>query len=139
MIATNMNQLELIILNQIKKAMDISANNMLSDMYDETYGFYTQSNPKEYIRTGALGNTPKVSVPMVNKNSVSFEAYLDKTHKYLTGKEPSMSDVLNLANYGITNSSVGKLFPTLGKQGFWERAKNKMLETFEEDMKTFLK
>lgn len=139
MVATNMKQLKIMMLNQIKKTMDVSADKMLADMYNETYGFYAQSSPKQYIRTCALGDTPKVSTPTLGINSVSFEAYLDQSHYYSTGKEPSMSDVLNLANYGITDSSVGMLSPTLGKRGFWERAKNKMSKTLNENIKTFLK
>lgn len=133
----NMKELERAMLQEIKKAMNVASKKMLADMYDETGKYYTGSQPKVYERTGALGDTPKVTPTTTSGNSIQFEAYLDDTHQYTSGKNPTMTDVLNLANYGTTNSSVGKLRATVGNRGFWERAVIKIENTFDETMRNF--
>lgn len=139
MIAKNMSQLEAMLMKELKKSMDIASEKILADMYEETAGFYTKKNPELYERTGALGDTPRVTSPTVTKNAVSFEAYLDKEHQYTTGKKPTMEDVLNLANYGITDSSVGRLRHALGNKGFWEDAEEKMERTLNQTIGKFFK
>jgi hypothetical protein len=42
-----------------------------------------------------------------------------------------MEDVLALANDGENSSSVGYLRDTVGKEGFWDRAEDKIKEDFE--------
>lgn len=137
MIAKNMAELEKMLMKEMRKSMNVASDKMLADMYEETEGFYSGSNPKQYERTGALGDTPKVTSLSQNENEVEFTAYLDQDYKYSTGKKPSMKDVLHLANEGVTNSSVGYLRDTVGKKGFWERAKNKMEKTFNDTMRRF--
>lgn len=137
--ASNMDELNAMLMSEMRKAMDVASSQMLPDMYDETYKFYTKGESKMYERTGALGGTPKVSPPTAIDKTVSFDAYLDTTHRYTTGKNPTMLDVLNLANYGIIDSSVGYLKPTLGKKGFWEAAEKKMDKTLNRTMKKFFK
>lgn len=130
-----MDELEVMLIGEIQQAMDDTSKQMLSDMSNETRKFYTKGKPKLYERTGALGETPAVSPLSVIGKTVSFDAYLDTTHRYTTGKNPTMLDVLNLANSGITSSSVGDLRPTLGKQGFWkwDTEKNKELQPKQEE------
>lgn len=137
MVANNMKQLEQMILREMRTAMNVASKKMLADMYDETEGFYTGKEPAMYERTGALGDSPRVTTPTVGVNSVEFDAYLDTSHQYTTGKNPTMLDVLNLANDGITSSSVGKLRPTVGRKEFWQRAEEKMEKTFDEIMRSF--
>lgn len=137
--ASNMDELEAMLYSEMRKAMDVASNQMLPDMYDETYKFYTKGKPKQYERTGALGDTPAVSPLTAVGKTVSFDAYLDTTHQYTTGKNPTMLDVLNLANYGTTSSSVGDLRPALGKKGVWEAAEKKMDKTFNRTMRKFFK
>ena len=48
-----------------------------------------------------------------------------------------MEDVLKLANNGITNSSVGKLRKTVGKQGFWEEAEKKIEKDLDDTLSSF--
>ena len=139
MTAKNMNQLNSMLIKHLCKAMNLASQEILADMYEETGKFYTQGKPKLYERTGALGDTPKTTTPTVSGNSVSFEAYLDKSHQYTTGKNPNMEDILNLANYGITNSSVGNLNPTLGKKGFWEESENKMQQRLDSTLAKFFR
>lgn len=137
--ASNMDELNAMLISEMRKAMNLASNQMLPDMYGETYKFYTKGKPKEYERTGALGDTPKVSPLTTMGNIVYFDAYLDTTHQYTTGKNPNMLDVLNLANSGITKSSVGYLRPTLGKKGFWEAAEKKIDKVFNRTMRKFFR
>ena len=127
------------LMQELRKAMNVTSEKALADMYDETGKFYTGGKPKVYQRTGALGDTPRTTALSVGGQSASFDAYLDQTHGYTTGKHPSMHDVLELANSGKTSSSVGNLKPTVGKSGFWERSEKKMKKTFERTMKQFFK
>lgn len=143
MVAKNMAQLNNMLMKQVKKAMNVASDKMLADMYEETAKFYTKGEPVMYERTGALGNTPKVTAPTesshANGGSVNFNAYLDTSTKYTSGKNPTMEDVLNLANYGITQSSVGTLRKTVGQGAFWEKSKDKMEKTLNETMGKFFK
>lgn len=139
MIAHNMKELEQMLLREMVKAMNVTSDKVLANMYEETGKFYTSGNPVMYQRTGALGDTPKTTSLSVSGKSASFEAYLDQSGGYSTGKSPSMHDVLNLANYRITSSSVGYLKPALGKAGFWERAEKKMEKTLNQTMKKFFR
>ena len=96
MAVNNMKQLETALMKEMRKAMNVTSKKVLADMHEETGGFYTQGEPKMYERTGALGDTPKTSPVSSVGNEVSFEAYLDTNHRYTTGKNPTMEDVLNL-------------------------------------------
>lgn len=141
MTATNMRQLEQMLLKEMRKAMTVASDKMLADMYDETEKFYTKGKPKEYQRTGALGDTPRTTALTTFGNEVSFDAYLDTSYNYTTGSNPSMTEVLDLANYGIPfitkNGYPAK--STLGKKGFWERAETKMQKTLDRTMKKYFK
>lgn len=139
MTAKNMKELEQMLLKEMRKAMNVASGRMLADMYDETGGFYTQGNPKMYQRTGALGDTPKTTAVSSSGNVVSFKAYLDTSGGYTTGDNPSMTQVLDLANYGKpwTTKSGSPARATLGKKGFWERAEKKMQRTLDRTMRQF--
>ena len=139
MAVKNMKELNKMLMKEMQKAMKVTSEKVLGDMYEETGGFYTQGNPKMYERTGALGDTPKTTAISTEGNEVSFEAYLDKSHQYTTGSNPNMEDVLNLANYGkqFTTKNGGKARPTLGKKGFWEESEKKIEKTFDDTMKKF--
>ena len=139
MTAKNMKELEQMLLKEMRKAMNVASERMLADMYDETGGFYMQGNPKMYQRTGALGDTPKTTAVSSSGNVVSFKAYLDTSGGYTTGDNPSMTQVLDLANYGKpwTTKSGSPARATLGKKGFWERAEKKMQRTLDRTMRQF--
>lgn len=139
MVARNMSEVNAMLTKRLRKAMEVASEKALADMYEETGNFYTGGEPEVYQRTGALGDTPKTTAVTVGGDSASFEAYLDQNHRYTTGKAPTMHDVLNLANSGITNSSVGNLRPTVGKKGFWDRAEKKIKKDFERTLKQFFK
>ena len=100
--------------------------------------------PTVYERTGALGDTPRVTENNVNQytdgGEVSFTAYLDNTHVYTTGDNPSMQEVLELANDGTQWITAGgkKAKLAVGRREFWERAEENMEKDFEETLsKTF--
>lgn len=139
MTAKNIKELEQMLLKEMRKAMNVASERMLADMYDETGGFYTQGNPKMYQRTGALGDTPKTTAVSSSGNVVSFKAYLDTSGGYTTGDNPSMTQVLDLANYGKpwTTKGGSPARATLGKKGFWERAEKKMQRTLDRTMRQF--
>lgn len=131
-VARNMQQLEAMLQKELSAAMNEVATEAMVDMQKATKYFYDGGSPIWYSRTGALGNTPKVTPIRKYGNLISFKAYLDLGHTYNTGDQPNMLQVLNLANYGqpwIT-SGGNPARPTVGSMGFWERA--------EEDMKKSL-
>lgn len=139
--ANNMKELETILRKEMEKAMRITSDKVLADMYEETYGFYTGSNPKQYQRTGALGDTPKTTAISSSGDSVSFQAYLDTSGGYTSGDKPSMTQVLHLANYGTpwTTASGAPARQTVGKKGFWERAEQKMQKELDSTMGAFFR
>lgn len=138
MVARNMKQIEDILRKNVRKAMGIVAAKVEADMYEETGGFYTQGKPVKYVRTGTLGDTPKTTAISETGNMVTFNAYLDQSHQYTTGKSPSMGAVLDVANdHGL--ASAYALRPPLGKQHFWERAEAKMEQTFNDTMNSFFR
>lgn len=132
-----MQELKNALLKEMGEAMKVVSNKALADMREETEGFYTGKEPKVYQRTGELGNTPQITDVTRGGNEVSFEAYLNAEGSYTTGKKPTMLDVLNLADKGITNSSVGRLRHTIGKRGFWERAEKKIEKDFNSTMSLY--
>ena len=138
--ARNAKQLNAMIMKDLKKAAHIASEKMLADMYDETGDFYAGGEPIMYQRTGALGDTPRTTSvdasSTVDGGSVSFKAYLDTSAVYTTGKGPSMKTVLDLANNGgdMTNPPMRAV---VGKPGFWDRAEEKMEESFKETMEQF--
>lgn len=141
MTVNNMRQLEQMLLKEAQKAMTVASDKILADMYDETGKFYTKGSPKMYQRTGALGDTPRTTAISTSGKTVSFDAYLDTSHGYTTGSNPSMLQVLNLANYGtpFTTKNGYPAKPTLGQKGFWERAEKKMQKTLDRTMSKFFK
>ena len=139
MTAKNMKELEAMLVKQAKKAMQVTQKKAEEDMFEAVGGFYAGGEPVEYERTGALANTPSTSPISSGGNSVSFKAYLNENHQYTTGKNPNMKDILNLTNYGMTNSSVGKLRHAVGKERYWEKAKQNIEKDFKETMGKFFK
>lgn len=138
--ARNAKQLNALIMKDLKKAAHIASEKMLADMYEETGDFYTGGEPVMYQRTGALGDTPCTTSVAVSSSpyggSVSFKAYLDTSTDYTTGRSPSMETVLDLANTG-GNMTNPPMRAVVGKYGFWDRAKDKMEETFKQTMDQF--
>ena len=125
--ATNIEQLRQQILAAMRDAVSEAQEDIQKDMEDELKSFYSHGKPSRYTRTGALGETARTTDISVSGNSVSFTAYLDQSGSYTSGSNPSMGDVLRLANYGkaFTTKNGYTARPTLGKGGFWERAEER--------------
>lgn len=122
---------------EMRKAMTVASAKAEADMYHNTGDFYVGTNPKIYERTGALGDTPRVTAITKSGDQFSFEAYLDKNYVYTTGKQPTMSEVLAVANDHGNNP--GHLNPPIGKQGFWDRAVDEIEQDFNSTMKQFFR
>lgn len=138
--ARNAKQLNAMIMKDLKKAAQVASEKMLADMYEETGDFYAGGEPVMYQRTGALGDTPKTTAVSSDSSAdggtVSFKAYLDTSTQYTTGRKPSMKTVLDLANNGGDMTSP-PMRAVVGKSGFWDRAEEKMEESFKETMEQF--
>lgn len=133
MAANNLAELEKELNKELRKSMIEAKNKALADMEEETSDYYEGTDPT-YVRTYALRDTPKTSDLSIKNNDISFNAYLDQTHQYTTGDNPTMAKVLNLANYGKPwKTASGALArQTVGKKGFWERAENKMEKSLDD-------
>ena len=139
MTVKNSAELEKALTQQLKKAMNLGAKKVLGDMYESTGEFYSSGEPVMYERTGALGDTPETTDVTVDGNVFSFKAYFDDAGGYSTGKNPTMHDVLDLANFGMTSSSVGNLRRTVGKSGFVQKADDKIEQTMDSVLSQFFK
>lgn len=125
----------------LRNAMGVVNTKVLADMYEETGDYYSGGNPVMYQRTGALGDTPKTTALSKTGDGFEFEAFLDESHQYTTGDNPSMTQVLHLANNGSPWTTKGgrPAHATVGKKGFWDRAQDKMEKTLNDTMKSFFK
>ena len=69
--ARNMKQLNDMLMRSLKNAMKATSKKAEADMYDATGWFYGGGDPRYeptvYERTGALGNTPRVTENNVNQ------------------------------------------------------------------------
>lgn len=132
--ARNMRQLKAMLNNELRKAMKDTQNAVLADMQEATDKFYAGGQPVMYERTGALGDTPSVSNLSMSFNenggSSTFEAYLDTSHQYTTGKKPSMKAVLKLTNDLTSPPPPHHLRMAAGDPEFWESAEMEMEKSF---------
>jgi len=137
--ANGANIIRQMIMKDMRKAMNVVSEKALADLYEETGGFYTGGDPKVYERTGALGDTPKTTAITSSGKTLSFDAYLDQTYQYSTGDNPSMTQVLALANDGTAwvTASGATAKPTVGRGGFWDRAEEKIGKDFESTFSQF--
>lgn len=139
--AKNMKQLNKLLQNQLRRAMKESSHQALSDMRDETVGFYTNTAPKSYVRTGALGESPRVSATKYvlsgNEQMASFKAYLDTSHTYTTGKRPSMATVLDIANKGLAAATKHKMRNVVGNIGIWDDALINIEKSYDQIMSKY--
>lgn len=143
-VAKNMKQLNDMLMRELKNAMKKVRKKSRCDMQEATKWFYEGGEPEMYVRTGALGDTPRVtynnSYTYANGGEISFTAYLDKSHVYTTGDRPDMEKVLDLANDGIQWVTANGYYArnTVGNKKFWERAEENIEKDFESTLsKTF--
>lgn len=137
--ASNDRQLQHLIMADMRRAITKAQREMLSDMRDATVGFYTNTTPSVYERTGALAETPKVTDVEVSDTPIGgeakFTAYFDTSHQYATGKEPSMELVLEHANRGGNMTEPERMRAVVGNSGFIDSAQEEMAETFDRVMR----
>ena len=128
--ANNMQELTQMILKEMDLCMQEASQEAKTAMDSEMDNFYTSKKPKVYKRTGEMKKTPKVT-PIATQTtspvsgSVSFEAYLETSHRYTSGKNPTMKQVLEVAE-NHNQASYYKLRPPVGRQGFWKRSEEEI-------------
>lgn len=119
---SSMAELEAAIMKEMRSAME-EVHEQVPDKMKDTIKqeFYASAEPKLYVRTEQLQNTPKTMPLSESGKTITFDAKLDNSGGYSTGKKPSMQDVLELTNDGDTSSSVGYLRPAVGSTGYWQK------------------
>lgn len=138
--ASSMQQLNAELMNALRGAMSKANGRIFKETRKAVKWFYSGGVPVMYKRTGQLGNTPRttaVSSAMSGVGgSVTFEIYLEQGGGYGTGDNPSMAQVLDLANYGSawTTKSGRTARPTVGNQGFWEKAEDQMQKILDQEV-----
>ena len=141
-IARNMQELESQILNEMRKAMNETLAQAGTIMIRETARFYTVvGKHQKYVRTGALGRTPRTTPVFQEGKSLMFEAYLDTNYQYHTGSNPYMEEVLSLANDDVRfpTKNYYKAKPTNGKGGFWQRSEKDISKAFIGNMRKYFR
>lgn len=112
MTVTSTEQLEAALRSKLKSAMEATRAKVEAQADGNVWEFYTEGNPDEYVRTGALGNTPETTNVQSALNMASFEIRLNDNYSYSTGTFTA-NEVLTAAE----NHSAG----ILGKPGFWQK------------------
>ena len=140
--ARNMSELNTMLLQKISAAMQEVKSQALMDMKEQTSEFYDYASPVKYRRTHALEDSPKTSDIVVNSSftggDVSFDAYLDQNHRYRTGKNPTMHQVLEVAE-SHKMCSYYKLRAPVGHQGFWRRSQKSIASDLRRIMRKHFK
>lgn len=141
MIVNSREELVRALADEMKKAMNelnVTSKNIVES---ELKAYYAGTSPKMYKRTGMLESSGEVTNVSGDRAEMSFIARMKKDYTYpsitytypdgghTTSKSPSMEDVLNLTNDGITSSSVGRLHPAIGRGGYWDRIEEKIEES----------
>ena len=140
--ANNMAELRAMLLKEMSSAMQEASETVLADMQEATDYFYAGGAPKQYTRTGALGDTPTVTdVRRAGSDAIAFDAYLNDQSSYLSGARPTMGQVLLLADQGVpfTTNSGANARPTVGNKGFWKKAKTEMKKSLRKTIKAHFK
>ena len=140
--ARNMSELNSMLLAEVNNVMQEFSKQALSDMKEQTSEFYDYAQPEVYERTEVLKNSPKISNVTITTTPiggvVSFDAYLDQNHRYTTGKNPTMHQVLEVAETH-KKCSYYKLRAPVGHQGFWKRSQKSMARDFKKTMRKYFR
>lgn len=130
MTVTSTEQLESALRSKLKSAMEATRAKVEAQADGNVWEFYSDGDPTEYIRTGALGNTPETTDVQSNGNSASFEVKLNDDYSYDTGTFTA-NEVLTAAE----DHTAG----ILGKPGFWEKTKEDSQRILDETMRSAFK
>ncbi|MDD3361550.1 MAG: hypothetical protein PHW34_07755 [Hespellia sp.] len=123
----NMSSLVASVKRDISKAVNLIDVKGEAALHENTWAYYT-SQPDKYIRTGALGNTPRSSGVTSSGNTWELELYLDDSYRYSTGTW-DMKTVLDAANNGAL----------VGSGGFWEQSKEDIERIVNETLSQFFR
>lgn len=117
-----LDQIKADVARKMKAKMDATNREAEAIMYQEVGSYYAGGFPIQYIRTGTLATTPKVTGVSGGGLSVSTTAYLDTGISYYTGCHPSGETVI-----GWTENGGGG---TVGNHGYWARSKEQIIAAF---------
>lgn len=127
MVATNLAQLEQMLRERMKSAMQVASDNIHSDIEKNLAAFYSVPPGKMYKRTGNLRSSAERTPVTSAGNSFSFEAKLNTTHGYTTGTF-SKSEVLDAAE----NHTHG----VRGRPGFWKKSEGQMQKRLDSALRS---
>ena len=138
MVATNMQQLQKMLMDALQKGMNQASQSILEVMQTETDRFYTQGKPKLYERTGKLGDSPKVTPVAISGKEASFDAYIDQSYSYAM---PNWDFIdRGYASYfstpDVIEAAENHTSGILGKPGFWARSEAKMQQELDNAMRS---
>ena len=131
--AHNDDELARLIMQDIQSAVQETEVKAVEDMKIGMEYFYSGGPPRVYKRTERLKHTPRTSQLRVTKTRAQFDAYLEDSGSYTTGKHPSMAQVLDLTE---TGSSPG-LRPAVGNTGYWELTCDLIENDFDRAMQQY--
>jgi len=133
-VAHNDDELARLIMQDMQSAVQETKNKAMSALGNGIVYFYSGGTPVVYQRTYQLMRTPKTSNIKVSSNKhIEFEAYLDDSGGYTTGKHPSMAQVLDLTDKG---HSPG-LRPAVGNTGYWNMICGQIESDFDAAMRKY--
>lgn len=138
MIASNMSQLVNMLRGEMTAAMQEANSKIHNVMKTEVGSFYSQGKPEIYVRTGALGNSPKVTSVSGGGSTVSFDAYLDQSYSY---SMPNMEFIKRGYSSYFSTPEVLEVAENhsahiLGKSGFWARSESQFQSILDNAMRS---
>ena len=104
-------------------AMRETRNKVETDLKENVEHFYDSPDPKTYIRTGTLKESPNVSEVDFGGNWSSFYAEMDDGIQYNTGTF-SGTEVLYATEYGE--------YGVIGNPGYWEKTEENIQKNLDE-------
>ena len=135
--ATNMRELREMLLKELANVMNDASAAAKKDLKNATDYFYDGGQPTMYKRTGTLEKVQEVSKVIRTQDGVAVDVYFNEDASYLSGSKPMVGEVLLLADQGIpfTTKNGFDARPTVGRKGFWEKAKKDMENSLRKEMK----
>lgn len=124
--ATSMAGLKAMLMKEMTSAMNEAESKSLEGMQQSLAEFYGGGSPKEYERTGMMGNTPITTGVLAGGSSASFTARLSGGYSYDTGSNPSGDTVLNWAEAGGAG--------IVGAPGFWAKSEERIEQALNSAM-----
>jgi len=130
--ASSISELEENIRNACEKAMKNTEHSALAALKAGTVYFYSGGSPVMYERTLNFSSTPEIGGQNYGGNTMSFYAGMRQSPGYVTGKRPTMLQVLHLTNEGRAPG----LRPAVGRTGWWEKSLELIEQDFEKNFRS---